>query len=86
MTIVDQANNAEYDFERASWSGLDQLSVWSGSELPVSGAEATGLGGNADAGSLGLLGGSSDLRSYRQVRSIMRWQSVFRAPMGMYGP
>ena len=57
MTIVDQANNAEYDFERASWTGPDQISVWSGSELPVSGAGATGLGGNADAGSFGLLGG-----------------------------
>lgn len=57
MIVVDQADNAEYDFERASWTGPNQLTVWSGSEIPISGPGATGLGGNADAGSFGLLGG-----------------------------
>jgi hypothetical protein len=57
MIVVDQADNAEYDFERASWTGSDQLTVWSGSEIPITGPGATGLGGNADAGSFGLLGG-----------------------------
>ncbi len=57
MIVIDQAANAEYDFERASWTGPNQLTVWSGSEIPISGTEATGLGGNADAGSFGLLGG-----------------------------
>jgi hypothetical protein len=57
MTIVDQANNAEYDFDHAWWTGPDQLTVWSGGELPVSGPNATGLYGTADAADLGLLGG-----------------------------
>jgi hypothetical protein len=57
MLVIDQANNAEYDFERASWSGPNQLTVWSGSEIPISGDTATGLGGSADAGSFGLLAG-----------------------------
>jgi hypothetical protein len=66
MVVVDQQNNVEYDFERASWSGPHELTVWSGSQIPAAGPDATGLGGNADAGSFGLLAGivrASEFRS-----------------------
>lgn len=57
MIVVDQAAGTEYDFERASWTGSSDLTVWSGSEIPISGRTATGLGGEATAANLGLLGG-----------------------------
>jgi len=57
LTVIDQADNSEYDFERASWSGPNELTVASGSEIPISGDGGTGLGGNADAGDFGLLAG-----------------------------
>jgi len=57
LTVIDQAAGAEYDFEHASWTSPTELTVASGSEIPISGNAGTGLGGNADAGDFGLLGG-----------------------------
>ena len=50
MTVFDQANNLEYDFEHASWSADHQtLNVWAGAEI-VSGPNlGTGLGGGGTA-------------------------------------
>lgn len=55
MIVVDTTTDTEYDFERASWSSSNVLTVWSGSEEPLDG---TGLGGGADAADFGLLGGT----------------------------
>jgi hypothetical protein len=57
MVIADWADNAEYDFERASWSGPDQLTVAGGTEEPLYGSSAMALDTGADAGSYGLLAG-----------------------------
>jgi len=57
MIVIDQANNAEYDFERAFWTGPDELTVWAASEMPVAGSAATGVGGRGDAASFGLMAG-----------------------------
>ena len=36
MTVVDQANHLEYDFEHATWSADHQtLNVWAGAEIPA---------------------------------------------------
>jgi hypothetical protein len=57
MIVIDQADDIEYDFERAFWTGPNQLTVWSGSEIRISADGGTGLGGGADAGDFGLLAG-----------------------------
>ena len=57
LTVIEQAAGAEYDFEHASWTSPTELTVASGSEIPISADAGTGLGGIADAGDFGLLGG-----------------------------
>ncbi len=55
MIVIDTATGTEYDFERASWTSSNVLTVWSGSAIPI---EGTGLDGGADAADLGLLAGT----------------------------
>ena len=58
MTIVDQANNLEYDFEHATWS-VDHktLNVWAGAEIPAGPNTGTGLGGGGTAAGFSTLAG-----------------------------
>ena len=50
MTVVDQANQLEYDFEHATWSADHQtLNVWAGAEIPAGPNLGTGLGGGGTA-------------------------------------
>jgi hypothetical protein len=55
MIVVDTTTGTEYDFERASWTSSNELTVWSGSAMPIGG---NGLDGGADAADLGLLAGT----------------------------
>ncbi len=55
MIVIDTTTGTEYDFERASWTSSNVLTVWSGSAMPVGG---NGLDGGADAADLGLLAGT----------------------------
>jgi hypothetical protein len=58
MTILDQANNLEYDFEHATWSADHQtLNVWSGAEIPAGPNTGTGLGGGGTAAGFSTLAG-----------------------------
>jgi hypothetical protein len=58
MTIVDQANGREYDFEHATWSpGHRTLNVWSGSEVPIGNDAGSGLGSVATAANFANLAG-----------------------------
>jgi hypothetical protein len=58
MTIVDQANQVEYDFEHAVWSADDTtLDVWSGAEIPAGPGVGTGLGGGGTAAGFSTLAG-----------------------------
>jgi hypothetical protein len=50
MTVFDQANNLEYDFEHATWSAdHTTLNVWSGAEVLSGPNVGTGLGGGGTA-------------------------------------
>jgi hypothetical protein len=50
MSIVDQANSIEYDFEHATWSTDHKtLNVWAGAEIPAGNNIGTGLGGGGTA-------------------------------------
>jgi hypothetical protein len=58
MTIVDQANGREYDFEHASWSpGHRTLNVWAGAEVPIGTDVGNGLGSGATAADFANLAG-----------------------------
>jgi hypothetical protein len=57
MTVVDQAAHLEYDFWRASTPSHGQMTVAAGSRIPIGPGMGSGLGGNAEAARLGLLGG-----------------------------
>ncbi|MFL5863025.1 MAG: hypothetical protein ACJ780_19990, partial [Solirubrobacteraceae bacterium] len=58
MTVVDQANQLEYDFEHATWSAdHTTLNVWSGAEIPAGPNLGTGLGGGGTAAGLSTLAG-----------------------------
>ncbi len=58
MTIVDQANGAEYDFEHATWApGHRTLNVWAGSEVAIGVNAGTGLGSQATAANFANLAG-----------------------------
>jgi hypothetical protein len=58
MTVVDQANSLEYDFEHASWSADHQtLNVWAGAEVPAGANLGTGLGGGGTAAGIATLAG-----------------------------
>ena len=58
MTVVDQANQVEYDFEHAVWSADHQsLNVWSGAEIPAGPNLGTGLGAGGTAAGFSTLAG-----------------------------
>jgi hypothetical protein len=58
MTIVDQTNQLEYDFEHATWSSDHKtLNVWSGAEIPAGANLGTGLGGGGTAAGTATLAG-----------------------------
>lgn len=58
MTVVDQANQLEYDFEHATWSADHQtLNVWAGAEIPAGPNLGTGLGGGGTAAGFATLAG-----------------------------
>jgi hypothetical protein len=58
MTVVDQANQVEYDFEHATWSADHKtLTVWSGAEIPAGPNVGTGLGGGGTAAGFSTLAG-----------------------------
>lgn len=58
MTIVDQANDREYDFEHATWApGHQTLNVWSGAEVPIADDAGSGLGSGATAAYFANLAG-----------------------------
>jgi hypothetical protein len=50
MTVFDQVNQVEYDFEHATWSSDHKtLIVWAGAEIPAGPNVGTGLGGGGTA-------------------------------------
>jgi hypothetical protein len=58
MTIIDQADGQEYDFEHATWApGHHTLDVWSGAEVPIGTNLGTGLGSGATAADFANLAG-----------------------------
>ena len=58
MTVVDQADQVEYDFMHASWSADHQtLDVWSGAQIPAGPNLGTGLGGGGTAAGFSTLAG-----------------------------
>ena len=58
MTVVDQADQVEYDFEHATWSADHQtLNVWAGAEIPAGANLGTGLGGGGTAAGFSTLAG-----------------------------
>ncbi len=56
MTVIDQANGAEYDFEHASLSGRT-LTVWTGGVTRIGANLGTGLGVPSTAANLTTFGG-----------------------------
>jgi hypothetical protein len=58
MTVVDQADQVEYDFEHATWSADHKtLNVWSGAQIPAGANVGTGLGGGGTAAGFSTLAG-----------------------------
>jgi hypothetical protein len=58
MTVVDQTNQLEYDFEHATWSPDHKtLNVWSGAEVPAGPDLGSGLGGGGTAAHTATLAG-----------------------------
>ncbi len=58
MTVVDQANQVEYDFEHAAWSSDHRtLDVWAGAQIPAGPNLGTGLGGGGTAAGFSTLAG-----------------------------
>jgi hypothetical protein len=58
MTIVDQSDQLEYDFDHATWSSdHTTLNVWSGAEIPAGPNLGTGLGGGGTAAGTATLAG-----------------------------
>jgi hypothetical protein len=58
MTVVDQTDNLEYDFEHATWSADHKtLNVWSGAEIPAGPNLGTGLGAGGTAAGFSTLAG-----------------------------
>jgi hypothetical protein len=56
MTVIDQANGVEYDFDQASVSG-DTLTVWAGGQIPIGADSGTGLGVPGTAAGFSVLAG-----------------------------
>jgi hypothetical protein len=58
MTVIDQTNQLEYDFEHATWSpDHTTLNVWSGAEISAGPNLGSGLGGRATAANTATLAG-----------------------------
>ena len=57
MTVVDQAAGREYDFWQATKPENGEVSISGGNWIPIGNNSGTGLGGQAEAAYLGLLGG-----------------------------
>jgi hypothetical protein len=57
MAVVDQAHGLEYDFWQASTPRNGEMTVAAGNSIPIGPERGTGLGGDAAAAYLGLLGG-----------------------------
>ncbi len=57
MTVVDQALGREFDFWRAGVPDHGQILAAAASAIPIGSGIGTGLGGEAEAAYLGLLGG-----------------------------
>ena len=58
MTVMDQTDQLEYDFEHATWSADHKtLNVWSGAEIPAGANVGTGLGGGGTAAGFSTLAG-----------------------------
>jgi hypothetical protein len=58
MTVVDQTNQIEYDFEHATWSADHKtLNVWSSAEIPAGPNLGTGLGSGGTAAGTATLAG-----------------------------
>jgi hypothetical protein len=58
MTIIDQADQLEYDFEHATWSAdHTTLNVWSGGEIPAGPDLGNGLGSEATAADTATVAG-----------------------------
>jgi hypothetical protein len=56
MTVIDQANGVEYDFDQASASG-STLTVWAGGQIPIGADSGTGLGVPGTAAGFSVLAG-----------------------------
>jgi hypothetical protein len=58
MSVLDQANSIEYDFEHATWSADHKtLNVWAGAEIPAGANVGTGLGGGGTAAGFSTVAG-----------------------------
>jgi hypothetical protein len=58
MTVLDQTNQIEYDFEHAAWSSDHKtLNVWAGAEITAGPNLGTGLGGGGTAAGFSTLAG-----------------------------
>jgi hypothetical protein len=57
MTVVDQIRGLEYDFWQASTPAHGAMTISAGNSIPIGAGSGTGLGGDAEAAYLGLLGG-----------------------------
>jgi hypothetical protein len=57
MTVVDQAGGVEYDFWQATVPSRGKMKTTRASAIPIGANAGTGLGGQAEAAGLGLLGG-----------------------------
>jgi hypothetical protein len=57
MAVVDQARGLEYDFWQASTPKNGEMTVAAGNGIPIGPSRGTGLGGDAVAAYVGLLGG-----------------------------
>ncbi len=58
MSIIDQSDSLEYDFEHATWSTDHKtLNVWAGAELPAGANLGTGLGGGGTAAGFSTVAG-----------------------------
>ncbi len=58
MTVIDQSNNIEYDFEHATWSSDHRtLNVYSGASATIGPTTGTGLGGGGTAAGMTTISG-----------------------------
>ncbi len=58
VIVVEQTSGREYDFWQATTPENGQMTVSAGNSIPIGNDSGTGLGGDASASHLGLLGGA----------------------------